>query len=76
MNKARREKLSAIIDALSVLHDKIDEVKSEEESALQNMPESLEGSERYDAMEEAVDNLSEAMDMFDDVIDLLESAKE
>ena len=76
MNKARRQKLSAIIDALSVFRDKIEEIHSEEESALQNMPESLEGSERYESLEEAVDNLSEAMDMFDDVIDCLNSAKE
>lgn len=76
MNKARRVSLNRIINALTELKDDLETVKGEEEEAMDNMPESLQDSDRYCAMEEAVDNMDNAIDELDDVIEYLESAME
>ena len=76
MNKARRAKLNQIINTLTDLKAELDDVFSDEETALDNMPESLQDTDRYCAMEEACDNMSDAIDSLDDAIDLLESAME
>ena len=39
------------------------------------MPESLEGTDRYEALEESVSNLDDALDAVDQLIDSLECAK-
>ena len=39
---------------------------------MDNMPESLQESQRYCDMEEAVDNMDSAIDSLDDAIDYIE----
>ena len=46
------------------------------EEAFDNLPESLEGSDRYEMMEEAVGNLDDALSLVEDTIECLESARE
>ena len=72
MNKARRAKLNAIVNALQELKDDLEIVRDEEESARGNMPESLQGTERYDIMSESVDAMYEATDSLEEAIDSLE----
>ena len=59
MNKARRKKLGEIIDQLEYLREDLDAVASEEREAYDNLPESLQESDRGCAMEEAADELDE-----------------
>lgn len=73
MNNARRKKIGEIIDRAAVLESlmeelktMVEEVKDEESDSLENMPENLQRSERYQQIEEAVGNLESAYDMFDD----------
>ncbi|MBM6886191.1 hypothetical protein [Pseudoflavonifractor phocaeensis] len=40
------------------------------------MPENLQGSERYEAADAAVDNMSSAVDALDEAISSIESAQE
>ena len=74
MNKSRRARLNATINALTELRSDLEIVHDEEDEAMENMPESLQESDRYYAMEEACDNMSDAMDALDEAVDALESA--
>lgn len=64
MNNARRKALNEVIDMiheamdkLQEAYDAVDEVSAEEQDCLDNIPENLQGSERYQMSEEAVDNM-------------------
>ena len=72
MNKARRASLNAIINALTEQKDALEIIHDEEESAMDNMPESLQETERYELMEEAVDSMDDALSSLEDAIDTLE----
>lgn len=72
MNKARRTILIKVCDSLMDLQEEVSAVRDEEEEAMENMPESLKGSERYEQMEEAVGVLDEANDLFDELMDKLQ----
>ena len=76
MNKARRAKLNAIINALNDLRSDLELVHDEEQDVMDNMPESLQESERYERMEEAVDNMDDALSSLEDAVDSLECAME
>lgn len=77
MNNARRKAISTIIHSITDLNEKffasvdelcyeIEAVQDNEREALDNMPESMEGSERYSAMESAIESLQSAMDSLDE----------
>jgi len=76
MNKARRAELNRIINTLTDLKYDIEAVKGDEESAMDNLPESLQGSDRYEQMESAVDAMDEAYSYIEDAISNLEDAME
>lgn len=52
MNNARRKRICKIADALNELKDQIDELHEEEQEAFENIPESLQGTERYEIAEQ------------------------
>ena len=59
------------------LQEAVEEIRDEEEEYMENMPENLQGSERYEIAEAAVDALSSAVDWFDNAdIDELTSSLE
>lgn len=60
MNNSRRKRISKIADALNELKGQIDELYEEEQEAFENIPESLQGTERYEVAENAVDMLESA----------------
>jgi hypothetical protein len=62
MNKKRRAKLQDIAD-------KLDEIATDEREALDNMPESLQDSERGLNMADGADLIDEARDLLQQVID-------
>lgn len=72
MNKARRDALTRVCNSLGGLQEAVSAVRDEEEEAMENMPESLRGSERYEQMEEAAGVLEGANDLFDELIDKLQ----
>lgn len=57
MNAERRKRRDAIGEILSAIISDIEELKDDEEGALENMPESLQESERGEKMRENVDSL-------------------
>ena len=71
MNNSRRKRISKIADALNELKGQIDE----EQEAFENIPESLQGTERYEVAENAVDMLESASSGLEDVISFLGDAE-
>jgi|SRR5215471_12788291 len=49
------------------LHEEIESIKSEEEEAYENMPESLQSSDKGDAAQSVIDELDSAMSNLDDI---------
>ena len=73
MNKARRSRVRAVVSTLTPLIDEIEDIRSEEEDVLENTPENLQGSYRYEETEECVDALSEAASNLQSVVESLEN---
>ena len=57
MNAARRKRLAEAVDLIASAKENIEEVKEEEQEAFDNMPESLQGSERGEEMEGFIEDL-------------------
>lgn len=76
MNKIRRKALHEIYDKLSDLREELETIKDEEDESRENMPENLQGSERYEQSETASGNIDEAMEYLSSACDSIESAME
>lgn len=72
MNKARRKRISKILEQLEGLSMEIEEVMNEEQEAYDNLPESIQDSERGENMEEYISSLDDAMNYVSDAILSLE----
>ena len=72
MNNKRRKEISKIVSTLEGVRDRLSEVVDEEQSAFDNMPESLQGSDRGCESEEAIDCLNDALDSVESAIIYLE----
>lgn len=75
MNKKRRDILyKSAIPLLEQAKSILERVVSDEEDALDNIPENLQESERYEKIEDAVDNLNEAVENIGDAIENIDNA--
>lgn len=61
MNKATRNQISKIIETLDSVKSDLENFNEEDQEKYGNMPESLQESERGEAMREAVENLESAV---------------
>lgn len=75
MNKARRSRIAEIQDKLSNIISDLEEIHDEEENAYYNLPDSIQMSDKGDAMSEAFDNIEEAISMLEDASSYLDDAK-
>lgn len=76
MNQARRKRLNTIISQLEDLQTQIEEVTEEEREAFDNMPESIQGSEKGEQMEEFIQSLEDASADVDSVIEKIQEVTE
>lgn len=76
MNNTRRKSLNEIKEKIDDLRVDLELLLEEEQDYRDNMPENLQGSERYEKADEACDNLSDAVDGLEEVISSLEAAIE
>lgn len=74
MNNARRDRLKDAIQLLNSATSIVDDVVDKEGDAMDNMPENLQESERFAAMEEAVDLLNDATESIGEAIELIGQA--
>lgn len=72
----RRKDLREITDQLETLQELLQELQEQEEEYRDNMPENLQGSEKYERADEACSNLSDAYDSLQDAIDNITAAIE
>jgi len=68
MNKDRRKRLRQVIDQGNQLLEDLRAIQEDEQDALDNIPESLQGTDRYADMETAAELLEEAADNLEDLI--------
>lgn len=83
MNEARRkvisktvEKISEVQSLLDDIQDDINSIFTDEEMARDNIPESLQDTERYEKCDAACDNLDAAASSMDDVIQSLQEVSD
>lgn len=76
MNNVRREKLRDLLEQLSALRDRLDELTIEEMDYAESMPENLHGSERHEKSEAAAAALDDALSSLDEATDHIETAIE
>lgn len=65
------ERIMATVDEIQI---DIDNIRTEELEVVENMPENLQGTERYETAEQAVDYLNDAYDAFEDAVTNLQDA--
>ena len=70
MNKARRKWLEKVSEMIADAKEQLEQIRDEEQEAYDNMPESIQDSERGEQMYENIDNLET---MASDLEDILES---
>lgn len=74
MNNKRRNKLNDAIALLNKASDIIDSVVDEENDALCNTPENLQGSDAYCRREEVIDDLDDASTNICEAVSQIERA--
>lgn len=74
MNKQRREAIANLSAQSSELQGEIDTLMGEEQDYYDNMPESLQGGEKGENAQAAIDSLQEAYDAVDTIVDALSAA--
>ncbi|MEG1638429.1 MAG: hypothetical protein RR274_02725 [Erysipelotrichaceae bacterium] len=71
MNNKRRKAISEINEQLEVLSETLNIVNEEETEYLDNMPENLQESEKYNSSEEIIDIINEIIENLDNAISVL-----
>ena len=72
MNNVRRKNIEKVIGMISDARSLLEELMSEEEEYRDNMPENLQGSERYEKADEACYAMEEAIGNMEDIESSLE----
>lgn len=67
MNKQRRKELEKAVALLAEAREIIEACMDEEQEAFDNMPESIQESERGEQMEEYIYNMETAIDAIEEV---------
>lgn len=75
MNKSRRSRIDEIIQKIEDLCYDIDVLRDEEEESYENIPESIQESERGETMTDAINNLEDAISTLEDATSYLSDAK-
>ena len=76
MNKVRRKSIDEIIAKIQELTEEIECIMADEEEYRDNMPENLQGSERYERADEACSAMQDAIDNLEEAVGNLETAAE
>lgn len=72
MNKQRRNEILTQVKALGEVRKNLESIKDAEQAAFDNLPESLQFSEKGELMEENISNLEEILSSIDEIETALE----
>lgn len=73
MNNKRRKTIGLVINSLENLSADLEDIAQEESDAYENMPESIQQSDRGSIIEDNIYNLEDCISQINDVIDTLSS---
>ena len=76
MDNERRKTLREVSRVLSSAASTVERICERESDCLDNYPENLQGTDRYEKMEQAVDNLTEASEKLDEAMACILAAME
>ena len=76
MNNTRRKQLNNILSQVNLLKEELESILNDEEEYKDNMPENLQGSEKFEKTESACEAMQEALDQLEEVINNIETAQE
>jgi len=76
MNNDRRKRIQAIMDDLTAIMDRIEEIKDEEQQYADDMPDNLQDSQKHETAEETASLIGDAYDQAQEAHSTLESAKD
>ena len=76
MNDKRRSKLCGAIKLLNEVELVIEKVLEEEEGCIDNYPENLQGTEKYESMEDSAEDLRDALEGIGEAREHISSAME
>lgn len=76
MNKQRRIVLEKLAGQITDAKDELENIMGEEEECRDNMPENLQGSEKYEKANEACNAIYEAISQLEEAISNIETATE
>lgn len=76
MNAKRRKELERLIDEMDGLIAGLEELRDQEQEAFDNLPESLQCSEKGEKMEEVINYLDDAISGLEDTIENIKQATE
>lgn len=65
MNKQRRKEIAKAIDLIKQAREILETVKDEEQEAFDNLPESIQYSERGETMEEYISTIEDFLEYLD-----------
>lgn len=71
MNNLRRKRIAKLVDVLSNVKEAFESIAEDEEEYIDNIPENLQNSSRYEQAEEALDSLNYVVSSLDDAIETL-----
>jgi len=72
MNKLRKKQLCKVLDNIDVALRLLGEIMADKEECKDNVPENLQGSEKYETSETACDYMQEAFDSLESAIGSIE----
>ena len=75
INAVRRKKIKEIYEKIERIKTEIEELYDDEQTALNNMPESFENTKRYAIADNAVDNLDSAILKLEEALEYLGKVK-
>lgn len=76
MNNERRGRLAKIAEQIEACKLELEKLRMEEQGAFDNMPESLQSSERGQAMEKAIEQMEDAEGDLDGALASVEASTE
>lgn len=74
MDIKRRGRLRDALKFLASVANIVDSVCDKEQDCMDNYPENLQGTERFEQMEAAVDSLNDALEKIEEAKEYIESA--
>jgi len=76
MNAERRKQLKKLLDTVEEVKTTLETLKDEEQDYYDNMPESLQGGEKVDKVQMAIDVMESAGNSLEEVVSYIEEATE